>query len=178
MPITEAATNIAQRRIAPIPRRAPRLNYQVMPAEAVASHAARMIIEVAKQKRGTFLPPGCNTPSRMYQQLFVEGGALLSPLLQGKEGDVAMGMIDGVEWRIAHPYSFHYYLHQRFLGRFAFAPIRSIEDPVVRRAAIERVYAAFKNVYVPDIPIEATESEKLGFVDKFNSGSVRACRST
>jgi len=147
----------------------PRLEYQVMTREAASQRAADEIMEVARRGRGTVLTPGCNTPKLMYQRLFVTGALELAPLLRGERGDFAMGMIDGVEWQVEHPYSFPYYFIDRFLARFALAPLNSIADPQERAALIEHTYSLFKHVYVPHIPKDADPEAKLSALEEFNS---------
>jgi len=146
----------------------PRFNYQVVSRETASQNAADAVMEVAGRGKGTVLTPGCNTPLLMYQRLFLSGQQEMSSLLRGEKGDFHLGMIDGVEWPLQHPYNFRYYLVQHFLGYFAFGRPQSIEDPEARVAQIRQTYSFYKNVYVPDINPEAPIENKLAQVGEYN----------
>jgi len=149
----EAAT-----RHAPLQKLQPRFNYRVMPAHDVDRAVAKQIFSIASTGRGTVLTPGCNTPLNMYKELFIGGGVQLGRLLTGETGDFQMGMIDGVEAKLEHPYSFRFYFIQHFLRYFMFNPLHSIKDPQQRAEVINWTYAKFKNVYVPHLT-EGASSE-------------------
>jgi glucosamine-6-phosphate deaminase len=63
-----------------------------------------------------------------------------------------MGMIDGIEWHLEHPFSFRHYFIQQFLGAFANEPLNGQLTPEAKQAAIVEVYKTFKNVFVPHLP--------------------------
>lgn len=149
----EAAT-----RHAPQIRPQPHFNYRVMPAREVSRAVAKQILSIADTGRGTVLTPGCNTPLNMYKELFIGGGVRLGRLLTGETGDFQIGMIDGVEAKLEHPYSFRFYFIQHFLRYFMFNPLHSIKDPQERAQVINWTYAKFKNVYVPHLT-EGASSE-------------------
>jgi 6-phosphogluconolactonase/glucosamine-6-phosphate isomerase/deaminase len=142
----EAAT-----RHAPCLKPQPHFNYRVLPAREVARTVAKQILKIADSGRGTVLTPGCNTPLNMYKELFIQGGTRLGSLLTGEMGDFQMGMIDGVEAKLEHPYSFRFYYIQHFLRYMMFSPLHSIKDPQERAHAINWTYAKFKNVFVPHL---------------------------
>lgn len=153
---------------ASVQKETPRFNYRVVSRETASQQAADMIMEVARTQQGTVLTPGCNTPLPMYKHLFLTGAQELSPLLRGEKGDFHLGMIDGVEWPLHHPYNFRHYLVQHFLGFFAFGRPQSIEDPEARMAQIDKTFSFYRNVYVPHITPEATIERKLAQVDEYN----------
>jgi len=128
------------------------LNYKVLSAKEVGRSAAKMVMDIARTGQGTVLTPGCNTPREMYRELALQGKEILPPLLKGEKGGLFMGMIDGVEWPVDHPYSFRHYFIQQFLGAFAAKPLSSTENGAQSKAAIQEVYNSFKNVFVPHIP--------------------------
>lgn len=141
-------------------------------AGSLSRGAADRIVDQAATKKGTVLTPGCNTPLEMYRvlgQRAKERGVDLVPLLMGKEGGFHMGMIDGVECSLEHPYSFPYYFAQHFLRYLGFYPPCATKDPAEKKFLIDSYFSLMlKNVRVPWIPREASEQEKLSYVHGFN----------
>lgn len=158
----EAATKHA-----PCLKPQPHFNYRVLPAHEVNRTVAKQILKIADTGRGTVLTPGCNTPLNMYKELFVQGGIRLGRMLTGETGDFQMGMIDGVEAKLEHPFSFRFYFIQHFLRYFMFNPLHSVKDPDQRAEIINWTYAKFKNVYVPHLTagasLEAQSAETAEF---------------
>lgn len=131
-----------------------------------------MILDQARTGRGTVLTPGCNTPLEMYRYLGPLAGREgidLPELLMGRRGDFHLGMIDGVEWTLEHPYSFPYYFSQYFLRYLGLPSLCARTDPAEKRMIIEHAFKIFKNVFVPWMPKEATLDEKMAQVYKFYS---------
>ncbi|MCX5750737.1 MAG: 6-phosphogluconolactonase [Candidatus Saganbacteria bacterium] len=134
--------------------------------------AARLILAQAMTGRGTVLTPGCTTPIEMYRQLYyacLEKGFKLGDLLTGKVGKFYMGMIDGVEYPLSHPVNFRTYFIEFFLRRFGKHSPLLISDPVEREKYIAETFAQLKHVYVPHIPLDATNGEKMAYVAEFLS---------
>jgi 6-phosphogluconolactonase/glucosamine-6-phosphate isomerase/deaminase len=136
-----------------INRATPRLAYQVFPNSfGVSQTAAQKVLKLARKGRGTVLTPGCNTPMEMYQIMAMEGEKLFPPLLRGEKGNFHIGMIDGIEWHMEHPFSFPPYFINQVLGAFSGEPLVGLTSKEARLAAIHRVYGEFKNVFIPHLP--------------------------
>ncbi|MBU0671481.1 MAG: 6-phosphogluconolactonase [Candidatus Margulisbacteria bacterium] len=161
----------SNRRLTPAIKKAERFDYRILSREQVSRQAAQSILDLAKSGKGTVLTPGCNTPIRMYwalSKMAKEEGVDLSGLLKGEQGNFQMGMIDGIEGQLEHPYSFKYYFIKNFLKHFLPEDFRLPSDPAARRTAIQEIYQTFKNVYVPHLPGNTDLATKLAEEGQFN----------
>lgn len=140
--------------------------------DSLSGRAADIFIALARTGKGTVLTPGCNTPLRMYQILggrAAAAGVDLTTLLKGERGEFYMGMIDGTEWDLEHPFSFPYYFCQHFLKYLGLPSLCAIPNPDQKRFIIEYAFETLKNIYVPWIPRNAAINEKWTQVEKFNA---------